>query len=106
MVNCKFGIGQQVRHLLTDALGIVVDMDASYGLQTPTPDTLIINEALLQAPWYYVVLAEEDSGETTHTYIAESQLTGETASDFTDHPALDDIAEQVRLKSLSPSCCH
>ncbi len=105
MVHCKFSIGQQVRHLLTGALGVVVDMDPTYSLQKPTPDTLIIHEALLVTPWYYVVM-EDEEGDAVHTYVAESQLTGELNSEHLDNPGLDDIAEQVRSKAASPLYRH
>ncbi|KMV73592.1 heat shock protein HspQ [Rosenbergiella epipactidis] len=105
MIKCKFGIGQQVRHQLTGALGVIVDMDPAYALQTPTPTSLIIHEGLLVLPWYYVVM-EDEGGETVQTYVAESQLTGEISNEHLDNPELDDIAERVRSKITSPLLRH
>jgi len=37
MIASKFGIGQQVRHVLLGYLGVVVDIDPEYALsETPT----------------------------------------------------------------------
>lgn len=105
MITCKFNLGQQVRHRLTGALGVIVDMDAEYSLDTPAPETIFIHPERLSKPWYYVVM-EEESGETIHTYIAEFQLTGEVAVEHLDQPTLDDIADQVRRRVSTPSHQH
>ena len=73
MIASKFGIGQQVRHSLLGYLGVVVDIDPVYSLSEPSPDELAVNDELRAAPWYHVVM-EDDNGLPVHTYLAEAQL--------------------------------
>ncbi|MGQ7177366.1 heat shock protein HspQ, partial [Escherichia coli] len=61
MIASKFGIGQQVRHSLLGYLGVVVDIDPVYSLSEPSPDELAVNDELRAAPWYHVVM-EDDNG--------------------------------------------
>lgn len=76
MIASKFGIGQQVRHSLLGYLGVVVDIDPEYSLDEPSPDELAVNDELRAAPWYHVVM-EDDDGQPVHTYLAEAQLRSE-----------------------------
>lgn len=69
MIASKFGIGQQVRHSLLGYLGVVVDIDPEYSLDEPSPDELAVNDELRAAPWYHVVM-EDDDGQPVHTYLA------------------------------------
>ena len=75
MIASKFGIGQQVRHSLLGYLGVVVDIDPVYSLSEPSPDELAVNDELRAAPWYHVVM-EDDNGLPVHTYLAEAQHQG------------------------------
>ena len=52
---------QQVRHSLLGYLGVVVDIDPVYSLSEPSPDELAVNDELRAAPWYHVVM-EDDNG--------------------------------------------
>ncbi len=58
---------QQVRHSLLGYLGVVVDIDPVYSLSEPSPDELAVNDELRAAPWYHVVM-EDDNGLPVHTY--------------------------------------
>ncbi|MBW7982450.1 heat shock protein HspQ [Enterobacillus tribolii] len=101
MITSKFGIGQQVRHKLLGSLGVVIDIDPEYSLESPGVDELGSNEQLRHAPWYHVVM-EDDEGQPMHTYLAEAQLDGEHAEAHPEQPSLDDLAESIRNQLLAP----
>lgn len=46
---------------------VVVDIDPVYSLSEPSPDELAVNDELRAAPWYHVVM-EDDNGLPVHTY--------------------------------------
>lgn len=76
MIASKFGIGQQVRHKLLGYLGVVIDIDPEYSLEQPKADEIAANDELRSAPWYHVVM-EDEEGQPVHTYLAEAQLDSE-----------------------------
>ena len=94
MIAVKFKPGQQVRHKMLGSLGVILDVDAEYSLQQPTPAEMGIDDALRLAPWYHVVM-ENEEGEPVHTYIAEMQLDRETLPLHPDQPNLDDLADSI-----------
>ena len=102
MITSKFGIGQQVRHQLLGFLGVIVDVDPHYALSEPAGDEMSASEALRAAPWYHVVM-EDDDGQTIHTYLAEAQLSWEKPGDHPDQPSLDDLAVSIRQQLQDPS---
>ncbi|UYU33224.1 heat shock protein HspQ [Siccibacter colletis] len=97
----KFGIGQQVRHSLLGYLGVVVDIDPEYSLDEPEEDDLAVNADLRAAPWYHVVM-EDDDGEPVHTYLAEAQLSGEPQDEHPEQPSLDELARTIRQQLQAP----
>lgn len=101
MIASKFGIGQQVRHSLLGYLGVVVDIDPEYSLDEPAPDELAANDELRRAPWYHVVM-EDDNGQPVHTYLAEAQLKGESSDEHPEQPSLDELAKTIRQQLLAP----
>ncbi|KOC87433.1 heat shock protein HspQ [Winslowiella iniecta] len=105
MIASKFGIGQQVRHTMLGFLGVVVDVDAEYSLDEPDIDAVAENEQLRAAPWYHVVM-EDDDGEAVHTYLAESQLYGEIQGEHPEHPSLDELAASLRQQLQTPRLRH
>lgn len=105
MIASKFAIGQQVRHRLSGTLGVVIDVDPEYSLDTPKPEEIYSNESLQQLPWYHVVM-EDDNGEPVHTYIAEIQLSGEIAGEHPDQPSMDELAASVRRQIQAPGLRH
>lgn len=62
---------------------MVVDIDPVYSLAEPSPDELAVNDELRAAPWYHVVM-EDDNGLPIHTYLAEAQLSSEMRE---EHPS-------------------
>ena len=91
MIASKFGIGQQVRHTLLGYLGVIVDVDPEYSLAEPEEDEIAANDELRAAPWYHVVM-EDDDGQPIHTYLAEAQLSSETRDEHPEQPSLDELA--------------
>lgn len=105
IVVSKFGIGQRVYQQLTGILGVIIDIDSGYSLDIPAPEEIANNEAILSAPWYYVVL-ENVSGETAQTYLPEHQLAAAITDELATHSVLEDIAFQVKQQLTSPQQLH
>jgi heat shock protein HspQ len=101
MIASKFGIGQQVRHILLGYLGVVVDIDPEYSLQEPSADELAVNAELRAAPWYHVVM-EDDDGQPVHSYLAEAQLSSEPRRDHPEQPSMDELARTIRQQLQAP----
>lgn len=102
IVISKFDIGQQVRHKLLGFLGVIIDVDVGYSLEDPKIDIIVDNESLYMAPWYHVVM-EDDNGQPIHTYLAEVQLTSETQDEHPDQPTLDELSASIRQQLQAPS---
>lgn len=101
MVTSKFSIGQQVRHKLLGYLGVIVDVDPEYSLAPPAEDEMAINDNLRRAPWYHVVI-EDEQGQPVQTYLAEVQLDHEALHPHLDQPLMDDLAESIRSQLQAP----
>ncbi|MFC0140823.1 heat shock protein HspQ [Erwinia mallotivora] len=101
MIASKFGPGQQVRHTLLGFAGVVVDVDAEYSLDQQEIDTAMGSESLRAAPWYHVVM-ENEQGETVHTYLAEAQLSWELPGDSFEHSSINDLAVSIRQQLKAP----
>lgn len=101
MIASKFGIGQQVRHVLLGYLGVVVDIDPAYALSETHEDYLAINSSLRDTPWYHVVM-EDDEGVAVHTYLAEAQLSGEGEQEHPEQTSMDELAASIRKRLQTP----
>ncbi|MFB5181555.1 heat shock protein HspQ [Erwinia amylovora] len=101
MIASKFGLGQQVRHQLLGFLGVIVDVDPEYSLDEMDTDDIAASEALRSAPWYHVVM-ENDDGQTIQTYLAEAQLSWEFPGDHPEQPSMDELAASVRRQLQAP----
>ncbi|WP_168404253.1 heat shock protein HspQ [Erwinia amylovora] len=101
MIASKFGLGQQVRHQLLGFLGVIVDVDPEYSLVEMDTDDIAASEALRSAPWYHVVM-ENDDGQTIQTYLAEAQLSWEVPGDHPEQPSMDELAASVRRQLQAP----
>lgn len=101
MIASKFGLGQQVRHSLLGYLGVIVDIDPQYSLDTPSADEIAGNDALRAAPWYHVVM-EDDDGQPVHTYLAEAQLESEAHDEHPEQPSMDELARSIRRQLQAP----
>ncbi|MFC0178937.1 heat shock protein HspQ [Thorsellia kenyensis] len=94
MIKTQFNIGQSVRHKLLGLPGVVVDVDAEYGLIEPKISELDIHESFFKRPWYHVVLQDED-GNHIHTYLAETQIMERLSSEDDETEKLNDIRRSV-----------
>lgn len=101
MIASKFGIGQQVRHKLLGYLGVIIDIDPEYSLERPSIDEIEADSNLRTAPWYHVVMEDED-GKPIHAYLAEAQLGYEAFKVHPEQPTLDELAESIRLQLQAP----
>ncbi|ATO34063.1 Heat shock protein HspQ [Dickeya dianthicola] len=102
MINCKFTIGQQIRHKLLGYPGVVIDIDPEYSLEQPKWEELAVNDTLRTAPWYHVVM-EDGQGRPIHTYLAEAQLVEAQRvnedPNLSEHPSLDELAATIRRRA-------
>jgi heat shock protein HspQ len=105
IVVSKFGLGQRVYQQLTGVSGVVIDIDSCYSLEVPAPEEVANNEAILSAPWYYVVL-EGETGETVQTYMPEFQLAAASYDESVSNSVLEDIAFQVKEQLTAPRLLH
>ncbi|TCV98188.1 heat shock protein HspQ [Biostraticola tofi] len=101
MIASKYGIGQQVRHKLLGYLGVIIDVDPEYSLDKPSLDEIAADDKLRTAPWYHVVM-EDDDGQPVHTYLAEVQLGYEESPIHPEQSSLDELAESVRAQLQAP----
>ena len=101
MIASKFGIGQQVRHKLLGYLGVVIDIDPEYSLEQPKADEIAANDELRSAPWYHVVM-EDEEGQPVHTYLAEAQLDSEASDEHPEQPSMDELAQTIRKQLQAP----
>ncbi|SLM62161.1 MULTISPECIES: heat shock protein HspQ [Dickeya] len=97
MINCKFAIGQQIRHKLLGFPGVIIDIDSEYSLAKPKWEELSASDTLRTAPWYHVVM-EDEYGRPVHTYLAEEQLVNEVSNPV-GHPSLDALAETIKRRT-------
>ncbi|UAJ65190.1 heat shock protein HspQ [Candidatus Schneideria nysicola] len=101
MIFSKFGIGQQVRHKLLGYLGVIIDIDPEYSLGKPALDEIASDDTLRTAPWYHVVM-EDEEGKPIHTYLAEAQLSYESTLEHPEQPKLDELAQSIRIQLKIP----
>jgi heat shock protein HspQ len=80
---------------------VVVDIDPEYSLDEPSADELAVNAELRAAPWYHVVM-EDDDGQPVHTYLAEAQLSSEAQDEHPEQPTLDELAQTIRKQLQAP----
>jgi heat shock protein HspQ len=92
-VVAHFRLGQVVRHRELGYRGVVYDVDPAYsgsedwyhrnaGQRPPRKD----------APWYYVILDEEDA----ETYVPEQNLEADDTGEPVWHPEIDDLFQEFR----------
>lgn len=98
---------QQIRYRPTSSphafglLGVIVDVDPEYSLTEPEEDEIAANDELRLAPWYHVVM-EDDDGQPIHTYLAEAQLSSEPSDEHPEQPSLDELARTIRQQLQAP----
>lgn len=94
-----FSLGQVVRHRDLGYRGVVYDVDPAYqgsedwyhrnaGQRPPRKD----------APWYYVIIDEED----TETYVPEQRLEADDSGEPVWHPEIDDLFRDFRDGAYVP----
>ncbi|STV92101.1 hemimethylated DNA binding protein YccV [Klebsiella michiganensis] len=71
---------------------MIVDVDPEYSLTEPEEDEIAANDELRLAPWYHVVM-EDDDGSRFNTYLAEAQLSSEPSDEHPEQPSLTNWPE-------------
>ena len=75
-----------------------MDIDPEYSLDDPSPDELWVNDELRAAPWYHVVM-EDDNGLPVQAYLAEAQLVVNCRNEHPEQPSMDELAQTIRNSS-------
>jgi heat shock protein HspQ len=89
----SFHLGQIVRHKEFGYRGVVYDVDPAYqGSDAWFDRNAGAQPASKEAPWYYVIVDEEE-GET---YVPEQHLEADESGEPVWHPELDDLFGDVR----------
>jgi heat shock protein HspQ len=87
-VSASFRLGQVVRHRDLGYRGVVYDVDPAY---QGTEDWYHRNAGELaprrDAPWYYVIVDEEDA----ETYVPEQNLEADETGEPIWHPEIEDL---------------
>lgn len=104
MITTKFTIGQQVRHKMLGFLGVIVDVDPEYSLDSDIND-MMANESMRAIPWYHVVVEDRD-GRPVQTYLAEVQLDSERQTEHPEQLALDELSASIRQQLKEPCSRH
>lgn len=84
----SFRLGQIVRHKEHGYRGVVYDVDPAYqGSDDWYDRNAETAAASKQAPWYYVIVDEEDA----ETYVPEQNLEADETGEPVWHPELDEL---------------
>ncbi|WMY95237.1 MAG: heat shock protein HspQ [Arsenophonus sp.] len=106
LTNSKFCIGQKIRHQLLGYLGVIVDIDAEYCLDTfKNLKNIRYHKNLFSAPWYHVIM-EDNNGEHVHTYLAEAQITYEISDENKEYSSLDELSNSIKTQLKDPQLRH
>lgn len=85
ITQAQFNIGQKVRHNLFDYRGIILDVDAEFGLSEEWYAKNGKSKPAKDAPWYHVLV--HDSAQMT--YVAQVNLQPDMSMDTIEHPVID-----------------
>lgn len=82
VTHAKFSVGDVVHHRLFDYRGVIVDVDAEFGLTEEWYEEVAQSRPPKDQPWYHVLVHE-----ATHvTYVAERNLKPDTTGEPIEHP--------------------
>lgn len=84
MKRSKFTVGELVHHKLFDYRGVIIDVDAQFGLTDEWYDAVARSRPPKDQPWYTVL----PDGATHETYVAERNLEHDESDRAIDHPEL------------------
>ena len=91
--TASFRLGQIVRHKEHGYRGVVYDVDPDYqGSDAWYDRNADSRAASKQAPWYYVIVDEEDA----ETYVPEQHLEADDTGEPVWHPELDELFREFR----------
>lgn len=82
----RFFVGQLVHHRRFDYRGVVVDVDAVFGLSERWYEEMAISRPPKDRPWYKVLV----HNGTHQTYVAERNLEPDESLDSINHPEIED----------------
>ncbi len=85
--NASFWVGQVVHHLRFDYRGVIVDVDATFGLTEEWYDAVARSRPPKDEPWYHVLV----HATSQVTYVAERHLQPDDSGEPIDHPLVDQV---------------
>ena len=101
MIASKFRYRQRIPPYALRLQASRYRYQSRYSLAEPEEDEIAANDELRAAPWYHVVM-EDDDGQPIHTYLAEAQLSSETRDEHPEQPSLDELAKTIRQQLQAP----
>ncbi|PSQ90823.1 MAG: DNA-binding protein [Proteobacteria bacterium SW_6_67_9] len=91
--TASFRLGQIVRHKEHGYRGVVYDVDPAYQGSDAWLERNVGEAAPTRAaPWYYVIVDEEDA----ETYVPEQHLEADDSGEPVWHPELDELFHELR----------
>ncbi|MEN8161371.1 MAG: heat shock protein HspQ [Myxococcota bacterium] len=97
--RARFSIGDVIEHRLFGYRGVVVDVDASFGLSDEWYEEVARSRPPKDAPWYHVVVQDSDMLR----YVAERNLKSDESGRPVQNPALqalfDDFVDGQYVRS-------
>ncbi|MDA1131959.1 MAG: heat shock protein HspQ [Proteobacteria bacterium] len=90
--RAQFGVGQIVKHVLLEYVGVVVDVDAEFSGTDDWYDRMARTRPPKDAPWYHVLVEDADH----MTYVAERNLTSLDEVRPIRHPMLNEYFRDFR----------
>ena len=87
--EARFDVGQLVRHVRFGYRGVVIDVDAEFGLTDEWYEEVARSRPPKDRPWYHVL---PDGAQHT-TYVAERNLEVESEPRPIEHPLVDEVFE-------------
>lgn len=85
ITQAKFNIGQKVRHNLFGYRGVVLDVDAVFGLSEEWYARNGKSKPAKDAPWYHVLV--HDTSQMA--YVAQMNLQSDMTEEEIEHPVVD-----------------
>ena len=80
----RFFVGQLVHHRRFDYRGVIVDVDAVFGLSERWYEEMATSRPPKDRPWYKVLV----HNGTHQTYVAERNLEADASSESINHPEI------------------
>jgi heat shock protein HspQ len=94
VVHARFAIGDVVRHRMLDFRGVVFDVDPVFANSDEWYDAIPEGARPAKDQPFYHLLAENDEASYI-AYVSQQNLVHDRAAGPVDHPAIDDLFDEL-----------